>query len=198
MAEMVLSLIVFLLPLAYSPGPANMVFAATGARFGPRATIPMSLGYHLATWAVTLAIGLGFAGAVGQMPLLLKALRWAGALYVLYLAWRLARAGASSAKAISGLSGMRDGALLLLLNPKAYVIIALMFAQFLGRAPLGQVAEVVLITTVFTLNNLLAFICWTVVGDRIAALFHSERAARRLNTGFALLLAGVALWILFG
>lgn len=160
MAEMVLSLIVFLFPLAYSPGPGNMVFAATGARFGLRATIPLSVGYHLATWIVTVAIGLGFAGAVGQAPQLLEALRWAGALYVLYLAWRFARAGAA---------GVRDGALLLLLNPKAYVIIALMFAQFLGRAPLDPVAAVLLIALVFTLNNLLAFVAWSVVGDRIAA-----------------------------
>ena len=53
MTEPVLALLIFLFPLAYSPGPGNTLFAANGAVFGFRATLPASAGYHLATWAVT-------------------------------------------------------------------------------------------------------------------------------------------------
>lgn len=93
MPELVPALLLFLLPLAYSPGPGNLFFAATGARFGLAATLPASLGYHAATLAVTLVLGAGFLGAIAAAPLLGSLMRWGGAAYVLWLAAGFARAG---------------------------------------------------------------------------------------------------------
>ena len=94
MIASMLALLVFLFPLACSPGPGNMFFAANGARFGVRATIPASAGYHLATWIVTAAIGFGFMATLERLPGLFMAIKWAGSACMLYLAWKLFRAGA--------------------------------------------------------------------------------------------------------
>ena len=48
----VLALLAFLFPLAYSPGPGNMFFAAIGARFGLRSTLAATAGYHITTSAL--------------------------------------------------------------------------------------------------------------------------------------------------
>ena len=56
----IFALIIFLFPLAFSPGPGNMFFAANGARFGFVNTLSANLGYHLATIIVTFLIGFGF------------------------------------------------------------------------------------------------------------------------------------------
>ena len=193
-----IALLVFLFPLAYSPGPGNMFFAANGARFGVRATIPASAGYHVATWIVTAAIGFGFATALERAPGLFLAIKWAGSAYVLYLAWKLFRAGAIETVGEARPAGFTVGAVLLLLNPKAYVIIALMFTQFLTGAGEPHAGAVLWITTAFTLNNLVAFTLWTVIGDRIAAQFKDERHAHLLNRVFGLVLAGVAVWMMLG
>lgn len=190
---MTLRLILFLFPLAYSPGPGNMFFAALGARFGLRASAPASLGYHLATWIVTAAIGLGMGTALEGSPRASLAVRLAGVAYVLWLAWRIASAGALDHEAQARRAGVVDGAVLLLLNPKAYVIIALMFAQFLS--PQAGPRDVLWITSVFTLNNLVAFTLWTVAGDRIAARFRKPAQARVLNRALGAVLAGVAIWM---
>ncbi len=187
---MLLSLLIFLFPLAYSPG--NMFFAANGARFGFRATLRANLGYHLATWLVTAAIGLGTYGILAQRPALFQVLKFIGAGYVFYLAWKFLRAGAFNPDLTARVAGFWDGVILLMLNPKAYVIIALMFTQFLGTEV--ALTQVLLITTVFTLNNLLAFSLWTLVGAQMAALF--QRADRELNIGFGAMLALIALWML--
>ncbi|MGE4327351.1 MAG: LysE family translocator [Pseudodonghicola sp.] len=196
MPDLTLPLLAFLFPLAYSPGPGNMIFAATGARFGLIATAPASLGYHLATWIVTAALGFGFATALAQAPLMFSLLKWAGAAYVLWLALGLWRAGAVAQGARARPMGARDGAVLLLLNPKAYVIIVLMFSQFLG--PATGPAGVLWITTVFTLNNTLAFAVWSLIGDRLAIHFRDPQQARRLNRALGALLAAVALWMALG
>lgn len=196
MSTSILPLIVFLFPLAYSPGPGNMFFAANGARFGLRATLGASAGYHLATWVVTVAVGSGFLAALDRFPALFAGLKIAGGLYVLWIAWRLFQSGAMDKDSAARPAGLVDGAVLFLLNPKAYVIIALMFTQFLGAGDAGKLGVVVLISTVFTLNNLIAFTIWTWAGDALSRRFRSQGGARRLNAAFSTILAGVALWML--
>lgn len=194
---MIPTLILFLFPLAYSPGPGNLFFAAQGARFGVLSTLRANLGYHLATFAVTALIGFGAVSAAADAPRLFMVLRALGAAYVLWLALRLARAGVIDSAPDARPAGVFDGAALLLLNPKAYAIIALMFSQFAGLSSLGPVREVLMITAVFTLNNCIAFGFWTLAGARLAALFQAKASARVLNIGFGVLLGLVALWMLW-
>lgn len=187
-------LIVFLFPLAYSPGPGNMFFAALGARYGLIATLPANLGYHLATLIVSFAIGAGFAIALDPNSYSFVLIQKLGAAYILWLAWKLHRSHANIKLAPARPVGPMDGAVLLLLNPKGYLIMALMFSQF----PSPDITGTASVAALFTLNNMLAFLIWTAAGQTLARLFNSPRAAHRLNAGFALCLAGVALWLLVG
>jgi threonine/homoserine/homoserine lactone efflux protein len=50
-----------------------------------------------------------------------------------------------------------DGAFLLIFNPKAYLIVVLMFSQFLPASGMSDAGLVLWITTVLTVNNLEAF-----------------------------------------
>ena len=195
MIEITIALIIFLFPLAYSPGPGNMFFAANGARFGFAATVPSNIGYHIATWLVTVAIGLGMITALNDYPDVFLALKLAGAAYVFWLAGKLIRAGRFDGRAEAKPATFWDGVILLLLNPKAYIIMALMFSQFLSTDGGLQIANVMTISTVFTLNNFVAFSIWTAVGDKIADKFRTDEGARGLNLMFGILLAAVAVWM---
>ncbi len=197
MTELTIALVLFLFPLAYSPGPGNLFFAANGARFGLRSTIPASAGYHIATWLVTLAIGLGLAAIVHEYPEVFATIKVLGSLYVLWLAWKLLRSGMMKSDQEPTSASFWDGVILLVLNPKAYFIIAAMFAQFLNSGSSDQLVLILLITTVFTLNNLIAFTSWTILGDRFARSFREESNARILNLVFGSLLALVAVWMFF-
>lgn len=194
--QTVVALVLFLFPLAYSPGPGNMFFAANGARFGFRSTVPANIGYHIATWVVTAAIGLGFIAALDKFPQIFMVLKIAGSFYVLWIAWKLFRAGTIEGQETAKPATFADGVILLILNPKAYVIIALMFTQFLNPSESGWLVSIVVITSVFTLNNLIAFSIWTLIGDKIAEYFRTPESARRLNMMFGVILAAVAAWML--
>lgn len=196
MFEITAKLILFLFPLAYSPGPRNMFFAANGARFGFAATVPANIGYHIATLIVTLAIGSGFGFVAAEFPTFLTVIKYAGSAYVLYLAWLLIKAGTLDDDADARHSGFADGVVLLLLNPKAYVIIALMFTQFTPLTGPSDVWLVVWISAVFTLNNLVAFSLWAAIGDILASAFRNAEHAKRLNMLFGAMLAAVAIWML--
>lgn len=196
MFELTLALLLFLLPLAYSPGPGNMFFAAIGGRFGLRASLPATTGYHLATFVVTAVIGLGFSELAGLSATLFEILRYGGSAYVLWLAWLFLRAGATTGIAEAREASALDGAILLILNPKAYLIVVLMFSQFQPASGTTDASLVLWITTVFTLNNLLAFTIWTLAGDLLLRRFRSSSAARPMNIAFGAMLAAVAIWML--
>lgn len=171
-----------------------MLFAANGASFGFRSTLYATTGYHLATVIVTFVLGLGFSAIVGDAQEALLVIQVAGSLYVMWLAWKLWRAGSVEGFVDAKPIGFWDGAILLILNPKAYVIIALMFSQFLSVD--SSLVSVAAISVIFTLNNLLAFTVWTLIGDAIARMFRSERNARILNRCLGLMLGLVGVWML--
>jgi threonine/homoserine/homoserine lactone efflux protein len=195
--QLTIALLIFLIPLAYSPGPGNIFFATNGARFGFRSTLALTLGYHLATVLVTIGIGLGFISILNRFPFIFSAIKIIGALYVLWLAWKLFRSGIFESAQEPIPAGFMDGVVLLVLNPKAYFIIAVMFSQFLSPSAESQFNLVIWISVIFTINNFIAFSLWTVLGDTLARVFRNENNAKVLNTIFGLMLAIVAIWMLF-
>lgn len=188
-----LALILFLVPLAWSPGPGNLFFAALGANAGLKGSWPASIGYHGATWIVTLAIGFGFGVAAGSVSGVSQAIALAGGAYVLWLASKFWRAGRRTGPIAVPSARVLDGVVLLVLNPKAYAIIAAMFAQFLGAD--ASVTQIVWITTLFTLNNLVAFTVWTWAGDRMLRRWQDRTSALVMNRAAALSLVTVAVWM---
>ena len=194
--QQIVALVIFLFPLAYSPGPGNLFFAANGARFGVRSILTSTLGYHVATWNVNVLIGLGFVAALEQFPQVFTVLKIFGSIYVLWLAWKLFRAGVLDSTEEAKPVHFWDGVVLMVLNPKAYVVIAVMFSQFLRVSPDHPVGAVLGIATIFTLNNWIAVTLWAAIGDTMARHFRSESNARLLNSIFGLTLAAVAIWML--
>lgn len=196
-----IALIIFLFPLAYSPGPGNAFFASVGASKGMRGAMPSLAGYHVATFIVTMLIGLGLEVTLLSDPRWMRWIEFAGGLYVLWIGVQFLRAArvepavaVEQGPAPRGI-GFIDGAVVLLLNPKAYVIIVLLFTQFLAPGD-DRVGEVLVISTIFTLNNLIAFIIWTLAGVAIAALLRGSAANRNLNLLFGLSLIAVGLWMI--
>lgn len=196
--ETLLALNLFLLPLAYTPGPGTVFFTAFGARFGLAAMMPALAGYLLVTAGATFVIGAGFALAQG-LPGALPAVRIAGAFYLLYLAAGLVRA---PARALGGESDARaprrvgfvDGALVMLLNAKGYLIIVLIFARFVAEQP-SQLLHAALVSAVFTLNVTLSLLLWTLVGVRLGRLLARPGWARFQGWLFGGALAAVAIWL---
>ncbi|PWI05617.1 lysine transporter LysE [Streptomyces sp. NWU339] len=171
-ADMLIALLIFLFPLAYSPGPGNAFFAAIGASKGLRAATPALAGYHVTTLVVTAAIGIGMGVTILEHPLLAKLLGAAGSLYVLWLAVTFIRAAraegedaADAAPARKQRIGFWAGAIVLLLNPKAYYIIAVMFTQFLTPSTNDDIATVLVATSqcgvIETSRSDVMHFCWS-------------------------------------
>ena len=121
MSELLGPLVLFAAAVTLTPGPNVVLITASAANFGFRRTIPQMLGITVGFGSMVMATGLGFAGVVHAEPRLHTGLKYAGAAYLLYLAWRIARSDATSASAHAKPIGFVDAMLFTWMNPKAWV-----------------------------------------------------------------------------
>ncbi|EPJ43268.1 MAG: lysine exporter protein LysE/YggA [Osedax symbiont Rs1] len=112
---------------------------------------------------------------MADYPHTFQALKTGGAFYVLWIAWRILKSGALAGSQTAKSTSFLDGVLLLVLNPKAYIIIMLMFTQFLPKIDSEAAFAVLLITSIFTLNNFLAFVVWRQLAIKLPADFEQKR-----------------------
>nr|WP_279343484.1 LysE family translocator [Fundidesulfovibrio terrae] len=125
-----------------TPGPDMALVMATAARSGARAGFFSAAGIAVARFAHVMVSGLGLAALLAAQPLLLGAVRTAGAVYLAWLAWKLwsapaDRDGPQDADA-SPRGAVLRGFATNLLNPKALLFCGMLLPQFAspGRGPL--------------------------------------------------------------
>ena len=96
------ALSLFALVSSITPGPNNMMIMASGANFGLRASLPHLLGIGLGFMFMIVAVGLGLGGIFSRYPVLHSVLAVVGAVYLLWLAWKIATATSVSMAQGSG------------------------------------------------------------------------------------------------
>ena len=92
--DLALALIGFAFASSITPGPNNVMLMASGANFGLRRTVPHMLGVSLGHSFMVLIIGLGLAELFQSLPVLRQSMMIVCAIYLLWLAWKVANAAA--------------------------------------------------------------------------------------------------------
>jgi threonine/homoserine/homoserine lactone efflux protein len=136
---------------------------------------------------MVLATGLGLAGVVHAEPRLHAVLKYAGAIYLLYLAWRIARADAASATARAKPIGFLEATLFTWMNPKAWVSALGAVAAYssVGGDVLWQTS---VITAVLATACLVSVALWAGFGSIIGRYLADGRVRRAFNGSMAGLL----------
>ena len=168
---------VFACAMVGTPGPANMVLLAAGARFGLRPSLPFAAGVILGKQLIIWPIGFGLMAFAATVPWLFTALKWGSAAYILYLAWRIALSRINPGEASDEPPGFASGLIVHPLNPKAWAMITAGFTGFVADGTSAFTATLgiafVLLSAQIVLQPLW---CWG--GERIAALVSGRPAER--------------------
>lgn len=193
-----------LLPLAgfafvtsITPGPNNLMLAASGVEHGLRRTIPHLLGVCVGFGALLLLCGLGVGAVILQLPAAGLVLKIAGSGYLLYLAWALRTPGGpgTDRKGARPLS-FRAAATFQLANPKVWVMCVTCASVFLPTIGSGWAALGVLCLVTCSVN-LPCVTTWALLGSTIRSRLHDPRWQRRFSTVVVALTlyAAVAIWL---
>jgi threonine/homoserine/homoserine lactone efflux protein len=188
MIELLGPLVLFAAAVTLTPGPNVVLVTASAANFGFRRTIPQMLGITFGFGTMVLATGLGLAGVVHAEPRLHMALKYAGSAYLLYLAWRIARADAASASARARPIGFAEATLFTWMNPKAWVSALGATAAFttVGGDVLRESLVIALVLAAFCL---LSAAVWAGFGTVIGRYLANPLARAAFNWSMAGLLA---------
>lgn len=181
--------------MSVTPGPNNLLLAASGVHFGWRRTLPHLLGISVGHFVQVLLTVFLFSAVVGLFAGVRPWLALVGGGYLLWLSWHILRAGAPEEKQSRQPMNLIEAALFQAVNPKAWVMvvnIALFFAPAAAGDWLGSAGLALLCASV----NLPCIAVWAFTGDRLRKLLSQGRSALVFNAVMAALMAGTALWLM--
>lgn len=197
MSIAVLPFLTFAASQVGTPGPANMVLLATGARFGLRRALPFVAGVALGKQLIIWPLGFGLMAIQDDYPLVFDALKWISVCYILWLAYRVAGMRLAVGQVAANPPGFMAGLIVHPLNPKAWGMITTGFTTFVaaGTPPLQATA-----TIAICLLGLQAVLhpIWTYAGQRIAVGLAGKPGEKYLMWTLAVLTVASVIYALFG
>lgn len=187
MYELTGPLVLFAAVMTLTPGPNVVLVTASGANFGFNRTVPQMLGITFGFGAMAMAAGLGIAGLVQAAPRVHSVLKYAGAAYLIYLAWRIAHAQPTGSSARSRPVGIVEAALFTWANPKAWVSVLGALAAF-TTADGNVLWQTSVISGVLAAFCFLSCVIWAAFGTAIGRFIATPRARSVFNWAMAGLL----------
>jgi threonine/homoserine/homoserine lactone efflux protein len=185
--DIFLALVLFSTVMAFTPGPNNIMLAASGVNFGFARTLPHMAGITLGFFALLAACGAGLGLVFAAVPDLQLVLKIAGAAYMLFLAFKVATAhlsddGAKPARPFTFL----QAAAFQWINPKA--LIACLSAIALYVRPGHERSDFPVMLAVLMAATVLSTSTWAGFGVGLRRLLREPQHARIFNLAMALLL----------
>ena len=186
----VIPLALFGFAMALTPGPNNMMLAASGANFGFRRTLPHMLGVVVGFSLLVILCAVGVGGMLMALPSAQRILRYVGGAYLLYLSYRIAttRAAAGPKQRAGRPLQFSEALMLQHVNPKGWMAAIGGLTTFLP-SQVGLTRGVSGALIAFALPTISSVCVWTGFGTVLGRLLRSEKALRVFNLVMGLGLA---------
>lgn len=168
----VAALSMFAFVSSITPGPNNVMLWASGLNYGLARTGPHLAGVNLGFGSLLLVVGLGLGAVFERLPWMATTLEVGGALYLVYLAYRIATAGGGGDVPAEGAGrpfGFFEAFLFQYLNPKAWVMGITAMSVFVPDGA-STVAGVGVVTGLFMAINLPCIVTWAGAGTWLGRL----------------------------
>lgn len=186
--DLFLALIVFAAIAAYTPGPNNTILMASGINYGFRKTLPMIFGVGLGFPLMIACVGLGLGKIFEIFPQIYTALKYLGAAYMLWLAYKIATSKPSSGDNDNGAKPLTflQGAAFQWVNPKGWIMaVTALSAYTLASDYYFGVAAVVI---TFVVMGFTSAATWAMFGVILKEVMGNPRWFKLINYGLATLL----------
>lgn len=190
---LITSLVVVLIP-----GTGVIYTVSSGLFSGWRASIAAAVGCTAGILPHLAASALGLSTLLHLSALAFQVLKYAGTVYLLYLAWSMWRArGVLALNRPSHGNGLLNiagrGIVLNILNPKLSMFFWAFLPQFISQNAISPLQQMVVLSAVFMLMTLVIFILYGVLASGVSlCLTSSPNAVLWLQRSFAAIFAVLA------
>ena len=192
MLEYFLPLLTLCMIQSGTPGPNNIMLTASGKNFGYIKTIPHMLGVVLGFLTLLAILSLGLITIFNQYPIVQTVLKYIGACYLLYLAYRIYSSDNKNDPSKYRPLTFIEVTLFQYVNPKGIMMgitTISIYTDFNKYEFIDSFTEgMMFIFLSYTIVNTIAVVGWTAVGVTLDNFIKSKKAIKRFNTIMAILL----------
>ena len=194
--ELILAISAYNLVMYVTPGPNNSILTASGIKFGFIRSIPNIIGISSGHGIQLALVCFGLGSLFAQFPLLLEILKYIGAIYLLYLAWKMfGSLNISIAEEKSSPLKYYEAILFQFVNPKAWVICITAVSLFYPEKE-NLIIGTLFLVIMSTIINLPSISMWAFGGSVIRHYLSNEKLKKSVEWFLALLLLGTAISII--
>jgi len=191
-----ISMFIFALIGAISPGPVNIIATGTGANFGFMRALPHVLGATIAYTLIVFLVGIGLNEVLETYPQITVILQYLGGAFLLYMSYKIAMAKPLSTDAVAEKKppSLLEGALSQGLNPKAWLVSMSGVSLFV----VANTPPALYLLIFCLISFVVCFIgvgSWAIIGHLIRKLLANERHQMVFNIVMGLLLSSTVLTI---
>lgn len=180
------------------PGTGVIYTISTGLTHRWRASILAAVGCTMGIIPHLTASILGLSAILHMSARAFQVIKFAGALYLLYLAWSMWRDTGTlrfdqSEQKRGGFQIVVKGILINILNPKLTLFFFAFLPLFVSPDSVSATREMILLSTVFMVMTLVIFCLYGILASAISAyLMKSPKAIRVMQRTFAVVFAVLA------
>jgi len=191
MIATLLPVISYVLISSFTPGPSNISSASLALLHGYRNTLKYQAGLAAGVFLLMLLSGLLSTTLATTFPAFEPIMRYAGAAYILYLAFGILKASYTFTEGDAKPLGFIHGFMLQILNPKLFVYAFTLFSAFLATLT-NHAAFLLLIVLLLAAISFCATSTWALFGTAIKTLLHHPRLNMIINALLSLSLVYTA------
>ena len=182
-----LSMALFWIVAAYTPGPNNVVASYSGFNFGIKKTIPHIFGVTFGFTLLVIALTFGLVNIFILFPIIQIVLKYLGSFFLIYLAYKISFSKSSIEKKSENPISFLDTFIFQFLNPKGVLIGIIIVSTYVeyGDNYLNYATQIVLFAFIISLSSITF---WTFVGKYLRKFATNEKFIKYFNYAMSSLL----------
>ena len=193
--ELIATISVYYFVMYATPGPNNSILTASGVKFGFTRSIPNIIGISSGHGIQLALVCFGLGSLFMQFPVLLEILKYIGACYLLYLAWKMfGSLNISITEEKSSPLKYHEAILFQFVNPKAWVICITAVSLFYPEN-VNLIIGTLFLVIMSTIINLPSISIWAFGGSIIRRYLSNKKLKTIIEWILAILLLGTAISI---
>ena len=193
--ELIVAISIYYFVMYATPGPNNSILTASGIKFGFIRSVPNILGISSGHGLQLALVCFGLGSLFSQFPILFEVLKYMGACYLLYLAWKMfGSLNISRTEEKSSPLKYYEAILFQFVNPKAWVICITAVSLFYPEN-VNLIIGTLFLVIMSTIINLPSISMWAFGGSIIRRYLSNKKLKTIIEWILAILLLGTAISI---
>ena len=184
----ILSIILFGIVAAYTPGPNNFVAFYSGFNFGIKRTLPHIFGVTFGFPFLLLCMALGLINVFKLYPLIQEILKYLGTLFLIYLAYKISFSGS-----VSGENKKKNPVKFIetfifqFLNPKGVIASVIIVSTYIdtGENFVNYTTQIIILSFIVSVTSITL---WTFMGRFLRKFATNQKFINYFNYAMSLLL----------